>query len=217
MDKTFWHDKWARGETGFHQQDYHPLLRSLFDDLHIPDGATVFVPLCGMTRDMLWLRDQGYRVLGVELSPLAVQAFFSDNGLPFHSGHEGNFDAYQSDGLRLLCGDFFHLTPDQLQSVQAVYDRAALIALPPEMRADYALHLKTSLPPGCPILLIVMDYPQEERAGPPFAVSQAEIESLYGSHYQVELLATIDLLAGGDALAEGLSQLVEKAYLLKPY
>lgn len=215
MNRDFWLERWERKETGFHQDEINPCLRQHWPELHLAEGSEVFVPLCGKSRDMLWLREQGHAVLGVELSPLAVQAFFEENGLSPQRTKGERFDSYEADGIRILCGDFFDLRRDDLAKVEAVYDRASLIALPPEMRERYARHLLNILPPATQILLVTLDYPQTEMSGPPFAVSAAEVEALYRRHAGIRLLAQLDVLEQNPRFRErGLSKLQENIFLL---
>lgn len=215
MEKDFWLERWQRGEIGFHQDEINPYLRQYWSTLNLAPGTPVFVPLCGKSRDLLWLRQQGHPVLGVELSPLAVEAFFTENELvPQHSRSHA-FDCCVADGLRLLCGDFFDLGKADLAGVGAVYDRASLVALPPEMRTRYARHTLELLPAGTPVLLVTFDYPQHEMAGPPFAVTPAEVHALFGNQADVTLLAQEDVLAQNPRFRErGLSRLRENIFLL---
>jgi thiopurine S-methyltransferase len=215
MKKDFWLERWEREEIGFHQNETNPYLRQYWPELRLASGSEVFVPLCGKSRDMLWLREQGHPVLGVELSAIAVQAFFKENGyIPHHEISE-KFDCCEAEGIRILCGDFFDLGKDDLAKVSAVYDRASLVALPPEMRERYARHLVNILPPATQILLIAFDYPQPEMPGPPFAVSAGEVEALYRGHAGIRLLAQLDVLAQNPRFQErGLSRLQENIFLL---
>ncbi len=175
----------------------------------------MFVPLCGKSLDMLWLRDHGYSVLGVELSSIAVQEFFKENGITPNHVVGDKFDCYEADGIRILCGDIFDLGKVDLAKVSMVYDRASLVALPPEMRERYASHLVNILPPATQILLITFDYPQTEMSGPPFAVSTKEVESLYSKKSEVRRLAHHDVLALNPRFQErGLSRLHENIFLL---
>jgi len=194
MEHDFWHERWRTGETGFHQNEVNAWLLKHWDALAAPDTSLVFVPLCGKTADMIWLRQRGHRVLGAELSMIAVQSFFAENGATPHATTLDDFECLENDGIRLLCGDFFALRAGNLAQVGAVYDRAALIALPPEMRRQYAAHMAHILPPGTPMLLVVMDYPQHERSGPPFAVTPDEVRELYGSVADIEVLESRDVL-----------------------
>ena len=215
MKKEFWLERWERKEIGFHQEEINPYLCQYWKELHHARAGEVFVPLCGKSRDMLWLHRQGQPVLGVELSAIAVQAFFEENGHIPHRSIAGKFDSYEADGIRILCGDFFDLSKDDLAKVSAVYDRASLIALPPEMRERYALHLVGILPSATQILLITYDYPQPEMPGPPFAVSTGEVEALYRGHAEVRLLAQIDALPQNQRLQQrGVSRLQENVFLL---
>lgn len=215
MKKEFWLERWERQETGFHQDDFNPYLRQYWPELHLARDSVVFVPLCGKSMDMLWLRDQGHLVLGVELSAIAVQAFFTENGYTPQHDTRGKFDLCEADDVSILCGDFFDLSKDDLEKVIAVYDRASLIALPPEMRERYARHLVSILPPATQILLITVEYPQAEMQGPPFSVSASEVETIYREHAEVRLLAQLDVLEQNPRFQQrGLSRMVENIFLL---
>lgn len=215
MKKDFWLERWEREEIGFHQNEINPYLRQYWQDLHVARDGVVFVPLCGKSQDMLWLRKQGQQVLGVELSAIAVHAFFDESGYTAQYSSSEKFERFAADGIRILCGDFFDLSRDDLAHVSAVYDRASLIALPPEMRERYARHLTSILPPATKILLVTVDYPQAEMSGPPFAVSAGEVEALYREHAEVRLLTQQDVLAQNPRFQErGLSRLQENIFLL---
>ena len=215
MEASFWHERWQQNQIGFHQPEINPHLQQFWPELGLPAGSTVFVPLCGKSADMLWLRAQEYRVVGVELSPMAVDAFFSENRLEPTIWEEGGFRISEADGIRLYCGDYFALRPQHLSGATGAFDRAALVALPPAMRADYARHLHRLLPPQSRILLVAFEYPQQEMAGPPFSVSEAEVRALYGQEFAVERLHAVDVLAQEPRFREkGLTQLQEKVYRL---
>jgi thiopurine S-methyltransferase len=217
MDPQFWHERWRQNQIGFHQAAVNDHLQRFYRELHLAPGAGVFVPLAGKSLDMVWLRSQGHPVIGVELSPIAVQAFFAENGLSVRPGRDGAFEVYEAEGLRLLCGDFFDLAPTQLTGLSAVYDRAALIALPADMRARYVDHLVRVLPPDIPMLLVTLEYPLGDMQGPPFSVSEAEVRALYEPRFEVHLLAAVDRLASETRFREkGVRSLEEKVYLLRP-
>ncbi|PKO84607.1 MAG: thiopurine S-methyltransferase [Betaproteobacteria bacterium HGW-Betaproteobacteria-11] len=216
MDADFWHQRWAKNEIGFHRSEHHPSLIRFWPTLGVPEGAPVFVPLCGKSRDLLWLRAAGHEVIGVELSPLAVESFFAENGIPARVGRDGAFDVYRGGGFTLYCGDFFALEPALLAGVHGVYDRAALVALPPALRRDYAAHLVRLLPPATQTLLVSFEYPQEEMDGPPFSVGEDEIRTLFAPVAAIEHLATSDILAQEERFRKrGLSRLVEKTFRLR--
>lgn len=219
MKTEFWLERWERGEIGFHQDEVNPHLIRHWQELHLTRDSMVFVPLCGKSRDLLWLREQGHQVLGVELSAIAAQAFFKENNYTAHQVSQGDFDRYEADGICILCGDFFDLpgdlNGDNLAQLIAVFDRASLIALPPEMRERYVAHLMTILPPATQMLLVTVDYPQEEMQGPPFSVTAGEVGTLYREHAEVRLLAKLDVLAQNPRFRErGLSRLQENIFLL---
>jgi thiopurine S-methyltransferase len=220
LKREFWLERWERQETGFHQDDFNPYLRQYWQELRLARDSGVFVPLCGKSRDMLWLRDQGHRVLGVELSAIAVQSFFRENGytplqVSRHQVADGRFEQCEADGIRILCGDFFDLGKADMEKVAAVYDRASLIALPPEMRERYVRHLVSILPPATQILLVTLEYHQPEMQGPPFSVSASEVEAFYREHAEVRLLAQMDVLAQNPRFQQrGLTRMVENIFLL---
>jgi len=215
MEHAFWHERWSLNQIGFHNDCVNPHLTAFWPKLNIAAAGRVFVPLCGKSLDMLWLRAQGYEVVGVELSPLAIQAFFLENDLAFDVCQSANFTLSTSDGLRLFCGDFFQLTRAQLGDVDVVWDRASLVALPPAMRADYAAHLQRLLKPGNDILLVAFDYPQHEMSGPPFCVQKSEVEALYGDWCDIDWLFSEDILAREPHFCErGLSAMQEHIYRL---
>ncbi len=215
MEKEFWLERWERAETGFHQDETNPYLRKHWSELGLPLGSVVFVPLCGKSMDMVWLRQQGHPVLGVELSPIALRDFFKENGQTPLELSSGKFDCLEADGIRLLCGDFFDLSRRELSSISAVYDRASMVALPPEMRERYVRHLVSVLPPATQILLVAFDYPQNQMSGPPFAVSASEVEALYRDHAEIRLLAQHDVLAENPRFQQrGISRLQENTFSL---
>ena len=217
MNPDFWHERWQRNEIGFHQQEINAHLQDFWGQLAVPAGGLVFVPLCGKSRDLLWLRARGYKVLGAEISPIAVRDFFTENAITPQVTRQGAFERYVADGLVVLRGDFFDLTPELLQGVAGVYDRASLIALPPELRTRYAGHSVAILPAAAGTLLVTMEYPRNEMSGPPFAVHEDEVRRLYDKRYAVTCLFSKDILAENPRFRErGLRALMEKVYWLAP-
>lgn len=216
MEKDFWLDRWQREEIGFHEGETNAYLGRFWNEMQVALKSRVFVPLCGKSFDMQWLRQQGHGITGVELSEVAVQAFFRENGYVPVVTASGSFKQYEANGIRILCGDFFDLTREDLVGVQAVYDRASMVALPPEMRRRYAHHLVRILPPGIKILLITFDYPQAEMQGPPFALSSAEVEVLFSKYTDIIVLEQIDALSQNPRFQQrGITRLQETIYLLK--
>ncbi|EMP56362.1 thiopurine S-methyltransferase [Marinobacter santoriniensis NKSG1] len=189
MEHEFWHERWAKKEIGFHEGTVNQYLHDHWPDLAGKGSDGVFVPLCGKARDIWWLHDRCHPVLGVELSEIACKDFFEESGekAKVHPGEP--FTRFVHDDLEIWCGDFFQLVPDDLKHVRLVYDRAALIALPPSMRQKYVEHLTTIIPDGTRILLITLDYDTEIK-GPPFNVSNDEVQELYGLDYDIEHILT---------------------------
>ncbi|WP_295456357.1 thiopurine S-methyltransferase [uncultured Thiodictyon sp.] len=217
MEPDYWLGRWHRGETGWHLDAVNRHLSTFWPGLEVPVGTQVLVPLCGKTLDLLWLAGQGYRVLGVELSRLAIDAFFVDNGLTPTVTDDAGLRRYRVDELEILCGDVFALSAAQVAGVGAVYDRAALIALPPALRERYATHLNALLPAGVPRLLITLDYDQAMISGPPFSVSNAEVERLFGETHRITALAAFDALPESPGMRQrGLTELTERVYRIDP-
>jgi thiopurine S-methyltransferase len=213
MEADFWHERWRRGEIGFHQDAYHHGLVRWWPTLGLPVQSRVFVPLCGKSLDMAWLREQGHVIAGIELSPLAVESFFGERGLAASRVRSGTLEKWSADGYEIWCGDFFSLTPEELGPVQGLYDRAAFHALPPAMRARYAAHLAALLPAGARGLLVSLEYPQHEMNGPPFSLSLAELEALTASHFSLAPLQTIDVLSMEPRFRDrGVTRMTETVY-----
>ena len=216
MKKDFWLERWEREEIGFHQNEVNPHLCEFWPELNLARGSMVFVPLCGKSRDMLWLRDQGHPVVGVEIVPRAVKAFFAENHLAATQQRRGPFTLWQSEGIKIFQGDFFDLAANDVAGITAVYDRASLIALPPPMRQRYSAHLRAILPGKMNVLLVTMDYPQAEMDGPPFTVTEREVAALYENNFKIEQVCSENILAANPRFQEqGLSRLVEKVYVLR--
>jgi len=211
----FWDERWRRGQVGFHRATVHPALTRLWRRLELPLGARVLVPLCGKSLDLLWLRDAGFDVVGVEWSALAVEAFCLENGVPARRRVQGGFDVFESSRLALWRGDFFALTRALLGRVAAVYDRAALVAFGPDTRSAYALHTASLLDTGAQMLLMTTEYAQTAMAGPPFSVDPAEVRQLYSSHFDIEEIDRQDVLAEEPKMrARGLTRFDEACYRL---
>jgi thiopurine S-methyltransferase len=216
MEKAFWTERWKRRDIGFHQPHIHEQLKQFWPALGLPAASAVFVPLCGKSCDMIWLATQGHRVIGVELSDVAVQEFFKDGGQTPEVRSEGPFDVFSAGPFNLYRGDFFETTAAMVKDAVAVYDRAALIALPADLRARYAKRLASIIPQSAIIFLVALDYPENEISGPPFSVPRREVEHLYGDTFDIQVLEARDgLEASGNLRRRGVTQLQETAYVLR--
>ena len=215
MDRDFWHQRWLLNQIGFHSDEVNPYLEKYWPRLAANPDDSVLVPLCGKSRDLLWLLARGNPVIGVEISPIAVNAFFAENGLEPVVSQSHGFCVNEIDGLQIWCGDYFALPEKSFDNINRVYDRAALVALPFEMRKGYAAKFKGLLKSGTQILLISLEYEQSEMAGPPFRVDREEIERLYGDWCDIECLEVQDILSREPQFkAKGISKMEELVYLL---
>jgi thiopurine S-methyltransferase len=195
MEHSFWHERWESGRIGFHQGKPNKLLLAHFHALGLADRSRVFLPLCGKTRDIAWLLSQGYRVAGAELSELAIRQLFEELGVEPVISNLGQLKRYSATDIEIFVGDIFSLTAELLGPVDAVFDRAALVALPEEMRAAYADHL-VYLAETAPQLLVCFEYDQRLQSGPPFSISRDEVRQRYSGVYEIRELARENLADG---------------------
>lgn len=216
MDLDFWHERWQANQIGFHQDETNSHLLRHWPQLDLVTDSRILVPLCGKSLDMLWLLEQGHAVVGIEISQLAVEAFFAENRLlpEVHEEHYGR--RYVVDQLELLCADFFSLTREDIGEINAFFDRAALIALTPAQRPGYAEHLTRLLNRGTTGLLITLEYNQSEMSGPPFSVPREEVCRLFEPAFTIEQLFEFDALEENQRFREkGLTALSEHAWHLR--
>ncbi|MFV5215852.1 thiopurine S-methyltransferase [Azonexus caeni] len=214
-DQLRWKQNWRANRIDFHLDHVHPLLQRCWAEVGVAPAARVFVPLCGKSLDLMWLHGQGHDIVGVELSTVAVNAFFRESRLrPQRSAH-GALECWAQERLTIHCGDFFALRREDLAGVSAVYDRAALTALPEALRPAYVAHLRAILPDDCRILLLTVEDLDDGESEADASGSSAEVEGLYAAHFRVRLLHVehcAALLAGNGTISEPRS--VHKAYLL---
>lgn len=188
MKNEFWLERWQKQEIGFHQDQFNSNLQKHWPNMVLPEGCQVFVPLCGKTLDMVYLAERGHDVLGVELSALAAEEFFKEQGLVAKVSQDGAFQRFSSGPFTILAGDFFELSKDQLKNCKAIYDRAALIALPEDIRTRYCAKTAEIMSPGCQSLLLTLEYPQDELSPPPFSISKKMVEALQSSYCEWHFL-----------------------------
>ena len=224
MHHSFWHKRWQEQRIGFHLDKVNPYLSKYWRRLGVAEQSRVFVPLCGKTHDLRFFHQQGLRVLGNELSTLAVQDFYTEQQLNAskkvisaekNTSEQSKLTLWESPEVDILCGDFFALKKEHLSDISAVYDRAALVALPAEMREKYVKKLLAVLPEKVSMLLLTLDYDENEKQGPPFSVTQEEVYRLYGEHFEIELLEVADISAHSRSpRSQNMSYFNERVFLL---
>jgi len=216
MRAEFWHERWEKGEIGFHQPGFNAHMQTFIGQLGVPPGGHFLVPLCGKSLDLLWLAEQGYQVTGIELSERAAEDFFAENALAYKVDCQSGATIYRGDSIEIWCTDFFTVTVSDLPVVDAVYDRASLVALPPEIRPAYASHLARLTQSATGILLVTLDYPQNEMSGPPFSVTDKEVGQLFSRQYQVGHLWSEDCLVNEPRFRKkGLTRMDEHVFILR--
>lgn len=214
MHKEFWHNRWQKNEIGFDQAQPNTLLKNYFHHLKLKPDARIFVPLCGKSVDMLWLAEQGYQVIGVELSLQACEFFFKHYQLPYQETKIEDYTIFTAKNIRLFAGDYFEISKEMIGSVDAIYDRAALVALPTEMRDDYVEKTLSLMQAHTQILLITAGYNQEVMQGPPFSIDDTEVRRLFGAHLNIQSLYNQPAHIPSHLQARGLTEAIEMVYQL---
>jgi thiopurine S-methyltransferase len=210
MDHNFWHQRWESNDIAFHRSEPNPLLIKYISELSLKNGSRVFVPLCGKTLDIGWLLSHGYRVAGVELSEMAVKELFAELGTEPQIVKNGKLKHYSAKDIVIFVGDIFDLSGEMLGPVDAVYDRAALVALPEQMRKRYSSHLM-KITDEAPQLLICYEYDQLLMEGPPFSVSEAEVGQHYAKSYDITRVESMNMPDG----PRGLENVKKSVWLLR--
>lgn len=211
MKHDFWHQRWQDNQIGFHLPEANPLLVKHLASLNLKQGARIFLPLCGKTLDITWLLEQGFQVAGTELSGIAVEALFAQLQLKPTITNLGEMALYSAPNIDIFVGDIFELSPAMLGKIDVVYDRAALVALPDDMRKQYSAHLM-ALTQTAPQLLICFEHDQAIHAGPPFSICASEVMQHYQAVYDVTLLASETMPDG----LKGQHPCTEQVWWLRP-
>ncbi|MEM1289046.1 MAG: thiopurine S-methyltransferase [Pseudomonadota bacterium] len=211
MEHAFWQERWRDNRIAFHEPAPNSRLTEHFATLGMSEGETIFVPLCGKALDLDWLLDQGLKVIGAELNEGAVREVFDRLGLSPDEARVGELTRLSAGSLTIYVGDFFQLAADELGPVDAVYDRAALVAMPESMRGEYAGQLM-GVTARAKQLLVTYDYDQSQTAGPPFSVPHDKVERYYADTFAIRLLS--DTLIGGPLAQRAMGR--EQVWLLEP-
>jgi len=218
MELSYWESRWKKDKTGFHMPGGYSALKSRWPKLTLPEAPAVLVPLCGKSADMIFMENQGAQVTGVEISEKAVRSFFKENERNFETDTYADFTIRWSGNIQIWQGDFMKF-PDSKADVDLIYDKAALVALPPEKRQTYTDKLLSLAGPGTQILLHHFMYPQQEMPGPPFSVGSAEINTYFSDRFSLHLLEENEIPSGEfiPFQRRGLeSPLIERFILMKP-
>jgi thiopurine S-methyltransferase len=211
-----WLKFWENNETNWHGYKITQELVEYFELFELEPRDKVFVPLCGKSLDMLYIMNQGFSVVGVEISEIGVRQFFSENNLAYKITKVDDFDLYSTENLEIYCGDFFALTSKHLNNVKSVFDRKSLIALEPEVRQKYVKHLNDIISLGARILLVTLQYPQYQMSGPPFSVDKSEVESLFSMAFESRELRSFNDIENESKLTRaGVDYINNAAYYLR--
>lgn len=211
MEASFWHERWELDQIGFHVNETNPLLINNIGKLGLDKGARLFLPLCGKTLDIAYLLEQGYKIVGVELSEIAIEELFKQLDLSPNISIVGDHKLFSATDIEIYVGDFFALTSDILGEIDAIYDRASLIALPLDMRKAYTKHL-AKVTHNTQQLMVCIEYDQTVIQGPPFSISPAEVNQHYENIYDIKCVEIDDIAGGLKRKVEA----TESAWILKP-
>ncbi len=215
MEPSVWIDAWEKGNTRFHSEAFNPNLLNHFKSFKIDKNANVFVPLCGKSVDMIWLRDQGFHVYGVELSPIAIESFFQENKLAYTITEVPYFRVYKTDGITLYQGDFFKLDTKTLPNISFVYDRAAIVALPESMRSRYIEHMSSLMQKKAQMLLLTFERSPHTDHGPPHSVPREEVLACIKGKFRHDILEVAPEKIRSEKLQQvGITQMNRVAYKL---
>ena len=213
MATDFWLQKWVDNKIGFHQDQYNPFLVEYWKK-YCPEVGAVFVPLCGKTKDMLFLREIGHQVYGVELSEIAVKDFFQDNNLSYKVEKRDDFIIYSGGGFCLFCGDLFKLKSSDFKNVDYIYDRASLIALSKSQQGKYCAFIKQTFPQSS-LFLITLEF-DNPKIGPPFSTSQACVENYFADHFEVEKITELSIKSEEIRVHDGnVTKMKENVFFIK--
>jgi len=216
MEREYWLNRWIENRTGFHLADVNPLLERFWPGIAASRAGRVLVPLCGKSRDLRWLAERGHDVTGVELSALAAKSFYNEQGIPFTESIEPPFTVFRGDQITYYVGDVFDFTVGNAARFDFLYDRAALIALPPKMRSAYVRQLEGLLTPAAQGLMISLEYDTSAMEGPPFSVPEDEVTRLFTT-FRAEKIHEYDCLEDEPRFKErGVRWMKEVVYKVSP-
>jgi thiopurine S-methyltransferase len=193
MEREFWLNRWIENRIGFHVKGVNPKLERFWGQVALSGSGRTLVPLCGKSEDLRWLAGRGHEVVGIDLSAIAARAFSEEQGVAFEETQEPPFTVFRGEKITIYVGDFFDFTSAIDGDFDFLYDRAALIALPPAMRAGYARQVKSLMAPQARGLLISLEYDTSMMDGPPFSVPEAEVRDLFAD-FGIEKLDEYDCL-----------------------
>lgn len=192
MNPDYWHKSWQENKTAWYQKKANPFLVRYFQELSLPKNSRIFVPLCGNSIDIVWLLSQGYKVVGIDLSEIAIRQLFQELSVEAKASPIAKLTHYAATDIDIFVGNIFDLSKDLIGTVDAIYDRAALVALPEDMRREYRAHL-LEITARAPQLLLTFSYDQNLMDGPPFSIDKEKVHQHYQENYNLKFLESADV------------------------
>jgi thiopurine S-methyltransferase len=218
MQKSFWESRWRKNHIGFHAPEPEADLAGFWGELSPEAGETVAVPLCGKSTDLVWLAGRHKRVFGIEFVEQACRDFFREQGEGIEVREEkfARGLTLSAEGITLCCADYMKLRPADVPDAALVYDRAALVALPPEIRGPYAEQTFRLFPRLRGMLVISFEYDETKMSGPPFSVRGDEIRNLYGSRFSIRRVSSTELIGKSEKYQSmGLESMMQTCWIME--
>lgn len=216
MDKDEWVNAWNEGRTNFHRNGPHEFLVQYYDQVNLPENSNILVPMCGKSHDLIWLKEKGHNVFGVEIVNRPCQEFWSDHKLEFQERSIESAQVYEGDRITIINDDFFNFPRESIpEKIDFIFDRAALVALPEEMRKVHYSRIKELSSPGTKILLDSFEYDRQFETRAPYSVSDAEVKAAYSwvSDFQT-LLTEVREMKGNHLSKRGIKEVLDYIYLM---
>ena len=205
VEHEFWRARWQEGQIGFHEGAPNAYL--VKHHAWLAACKRILVPLCGKTHDLAFLAGEGHDVVGIELVEQAVAAFFTEHGVEPTVESGGALTRYSAGAITIFAGDLFAATPELIGHIDGIWDRAALVALPPEMRTRYVKHVRMLAPAATRELLVSIEYPDGAHPGPPFSVPATEVRETLAHATSIE-----DVGSGPDPQGRLGGTMIERCY-----
>lgn len=193
MTQELWREKWRSNDIAFHQERINPLLKAHLPRVKLNPGDRILVPLCGKSLDMGWLNQCHYRVMGVELSSVAIADYFDELGVKPQRQMQGNFTRWWHKHIQIWCGNIFDLNLLDVDRIKLIYDSAALTAFDADERQTYVDHFAKILPMRTQIMLMTTETADVQYTDS-VARIDSEVKNLYQADYRIELLHGQDSL-----------------------
>jgi|TARA_B110000238_G_scaffold191472_1_gene225717 thiopurine S-methyltransferase len=204
-----WRDRWKDNRIGWHQELGNASLKKHWSPVN--RSCTVLVPLCGKSKDLVWLANLGHRVIGIEVSEIGARAFFLENNLIYKESTYKNLKIFEAINIQIsiYCGDYFDY---DLCDAEALYDRGSIVAIRPEIRSSYVHHMKSLLGQEAYKFIISLEYAEGFVEGPPYSIKPVEMLSYWSDLIEKDSYNDIEN-SSPKFRKSGLNQVIETVWV----